>query len=246
MAKIDHESIISFCLFGDNPLYLEGAMQNISLAHEIYPGWRTVFYVSDKIPADFLEELKAAASEVHCVQDVFTSEREQLICGMYWRLYALELTNMTRIIFRDCDSRLSRREAVAVEEWSRSGKSFHFMYDHPYHGVPILGGMWGYAGAPILNIRSAIENFHLSTSPDTPYYDRCDQSFLRDFFWTRLKNTSDYLAHGELSFCEYHRSEGITVHPFPVIPEGAGAWSSNRFVGQTIPVPGARPKASKT
>jgi hypothetical protein len=245
MKKDGAKDIISFCLFGDNPLYLEGAMQNISLAQEIYPGWHTVFYVSDKIPVGFLKELRASASEVHCVRDVFTSEREQLICGMYWRLYALELTNVARIIFRDCDSRLSRREAVAVEEWKRSCKPFHFMYDHPYHSVPILGGMWGYAGAPVLNIRSAIESFHLSAAPDASYYSRCDQSFLHDFFWTKVKDTSDYLAHGELQFCDYHRSVGITVHPFPVIAEGSDTRPANSFVGQTIYVSGGRPKSDK-
>ena len=44
---------------------------------------------------------------------------------------------------RDLDSRISSREVAAVEEWLRSDKDFHFMRDHPEHGVGILGSGWG-------------------------------------------------------------------------------------------------------
>ena len=44
---------------------------------------------------------------------------------------------------RDLDSRFSDRELAAVNEWFKSGKAFHFMRDHPYHGTTILGSGWG-------------------------------------------------------------------------------------------------------
>ena len=46
-------------------------------------------------------------------------------------------------ISRDLDSHLNRREVAAVEEWTESGKAFHFMRDHPHHTPTILGGAWG-------------------------------------------------------------------------------------------------------
>ena len=45
---------------------------------------------------------------------------------------------------RDLDSRLSLREFSAVNEWLlHSAKPFHIMRDHFYHSQPIVGGMWG-------------------------------------------------------------------------------------------------------
>jgi len=41
---------------------------------------------------------------------------------------------------RDLDSRVNSREAAAVKEWLNSeDKAFHFMRDHPAHGIEILG-----------------------------------------------------------------------------------------------------------
>ena len=41
---------------------------------------------------------------------------------------------------RDLDSAPTQREADAVEEWLRSGKTLHVMRDHPSHTFPMLGG----------------------------------------------------------------------------------------------------------
>ena len=46
-------------------------------------------------------------------------------------------------LFRDLDSRPSRREMEAVEEWMLSKHVVHVMRDHPGHDMPILAGMWG-------------------------------------------------------------------------------------------------------
>ena len=44
---------------------------------------------------------------------------------------------------RDLDSRFSKREAAAVEEWLQSGRAIHSMRDHPAHTTPLLGAAWG-------------------------------------------------------------------------------------------------------
>ena len=41
---------------------------------------------------------------------------------------------------RDLDSAPTQREADAVQEWLRSGKTLHVMRDHPSHTFPMLGG----------------------------------------------------------------------------------------------------------
>ena len=44
---------------------------------------------------------------------------------------------------RDLDSRFSAREAEAVAEFMDSALPLHSMRDHPSHGVPMLGALWG-------------------------------------------------------------------------------------------------------
>jgi hypothetical protein len=63
--------------------------------------------------------------------------------GMFWRFEIL-CDDIECVIFRDTDSRLNMREKNAVDEWLLSDKTFHIMRDHPFHGFPILGGMWGF------------------------------------------------------------------------------------------------------
>ena len=58
---------------------------------------------------------------------------------------------------RDLDSRFSKREAAAVGEWLQSSAAIHVMRDHPQHGAPLLGGLWG-ARVTDKNIRLKVEN----------------------------------------------------------------------------------------
>jgi len=41
--------LISFCLWGDNPKYTEGAIKNAELAKEIFPEWTCRFYVGQSV-----------------------------------------------------------------------------------------------------------------------------------------------------------------------------------------------------
>ena len=49
------------------------------------------------------------------------------------------------MLSRDLDSRPTRREVAAVEEWLDSSKAVHIMRDHPSHKAAIMAGMWGAA-----------------------------------------------------------------------------------------------------
>ncbi len=71
---------------------------------------------------------------------------------MFWRYFAGMLPQAEVAIFRDTDSILSLREATSVASWLDSGKSLHVIRDHPWHTMPIMGGMWGLRGKE--NLRS--------------------------------------------------------------------------------------------
>ncbi len=114
------------------------------------------------------------------------------------------------MLSRDCDSRLNKREAAAVAQWLVSPAMFHILRDHPYHGSPIMGGMWG-AKAPLL--RDMVE---LIKQYSKGNFWQVDQDFLRDAIYPMVKDVS--LIHDE--FFDYS--------PFPVRRRGL------EFVGQVF------------
>lgn len=130
--------LITFSLWGDSPKYCIGALKNAELAKTIYPGWTCRFYLGTSVPRDIVHKL-AAMDNTHVVRMDQAGDWR----GMFWRFAAAGSLNAEAMISRDCDSRLSKREKAAVDEWLTSPKTFHIMRDHPWHGSPILGGMWG-------------------------------------------------------------------------------------------------------
>ena len=50
------KKIISFSLWGDNPKYTNGAIENADLALEVYPNWICRFYVGTSTPKEIVEE----------------------------------------------------------------------------------------------------------------------------------------------------------------------------------------------
>ena len=50
--------LITFSLFGDNPLYCVGAVENARLAKEIYPDWKARFYVAQDVPSNYIDDIK--------------------------------------------------------------------------------------------------------------------------------------------------------------------------------------------
>lgn len=130
--------IISFSLWGNNPKYTVGAIKNAELANKIYPGWTCRFYIGSDVPIQIVDELKSISNT-----EIILKIDNNNWTGMFWRFDTLCDKNIECSIFRDTDSRLSFRERYAVDDWLSSNKTFHIMRDHPFHGFPILGGMWG-------------------------------------------------------------------------------------------------------
>jgi hypothetical protein len=167
--------IISFSLWGDNPKYCVGAIKNAELAKNIYPDWITRFYIGKSTPSHYVLSLK----QLDNVEIIEMSEQGDWT-GMFWRFYAADGDDV--VISRDTDSRLSFREKDAVDEWLNSDKDFHIMRDHPYHGTPILGGMWGCRNGILKGINTLINNYVKGN------YWQVDQNFLKEIIYPIVKN----------------------------------------------------------
>ena len=164
---------LSFSLWGDKPIYNVGAIRNAELWKLIYPDWQMVLYYDNSVPVKTIEKLNSLGVE--------TINNDCNIYGCFWRFLISDKSDCDYAVFRDCDSRISIREKMAVDEWINENKSIHIMRDHPAHIIPagndkigILAGMWGIKGR-IIPIREMITKFLVGK---TNVYG-IDQTFLK-------------------------------------------------------------------
>lgn len=206
------KKIISFSLWGNNFRYLGGAIQNVQLAKIFYPDWICRFYIGSSTNFGFVDKL----SKYDNVEIVEMPESGGWDCSTLWRFYPAAEEDVQFLISRDADSRLGKREKMAVDEWIKSNSDFHIMRDHPFHAVPICAGMWGAKGASIKDIKSMIEEFK-KTKKDISNQIYTDQIFLAEVVYPAIKDKA--LVHDE--FFENKN-----------FPKSSGDRDERHFVGQ--------------
>jgi hypothetical protein len=199
------KKIISFSLWGTNPVYNNGAVKNAELAKIIYPDWVCRFYYGESTPKETIETL-TTFDNVELVKMGVEGDWT----GMFWRFYPSSENDVDVVIVRDCDSRLNQREKDAVDEWLKSDKGFHIMRDHPAHGTEILGGMWGSKKGVVNNMKELIDEYMKGD------FWQVDQNFLREKIYPSVKDNS--MVHDE--YFEHN--------PFPTVRE------YKQFVGQAF------------
>ena len=197
--------IIAFSLWGDNPIYTEGAIKNADLASNYFPEWICRYYIGRSVPPTVVKTLE---EKTNC--QVIKMEEEGDWTGMFWRFYPGGEDDVDIMISRDCDSRLSYREMLAVNEWVESDSAFHIMRDHPYHTAPILGGMWGCKKGILINIKDHIQKYVKGD------FWQVDQDFLKEIIYPIVQGNS--LVHDEF----------FEKKPFP------SPRSQRYFVGQAF------------
>lgn len=206
--------VISFSLWGSNPVYTVGAIRNAELAKELFPDWKCIFYCFNSVPQEIVEKLKAMDNTIVRFVDSDGDNR-----GMFNRFLPAGEEGIEYYISRDTDSRLSTREKIAVNAWILSGKDFHIMRDHPYHGTAIMGGMWGIKGGLIKGIEQKIQVFKATSDKGQ------DQTFLAKVIYPYIQNEQlSYLVHDPF----------FENKPFPLECkrglENNGVW----FIGQVF------------
>jgi hypothetical protein len=133
---------------------------------------------------------------------------------------------------RDLDSALTPRERAAVDVWLASNKSFHSMRDHPMHGVPMLGGMWGFRPSLDRTISRLIHDKIHDQGLVKRYGGRGDQSFLSQQIWPHAK--SNAIVHDSF-LCK----DGYGQKPEPFPTQRPSANETNCFIGCVRPCCGS-------
>ena len=171
--------VISFSLYGKNPMYSRGAIANVRQARRAYPGWVCRFYVADDVQEIIVARLRADGAEVINMGPRLLHEASM------WRFFAAADPEVDIAIVRDTDSRFTKSELLMVNEWLASGKKFHVMRYNDLAGYPIMAGLWGVRGA-IPEVKVSLENQLRAPNSDMRKWG-ADQRFLHSNLYPLMK-----------------------------------------------------------
>ena len=203
------KNVVAYSLWGDKPIYWIGALRNIELVSKYLPGWICRFYIDKTCNKELIDSIKGDNVEVILMdRDTYSyvniSERFNHP-GLFWRFLPLVDDDINILLSRDCDSRISKREINAINEWLSSDKDFHIMRDHPHHQVPILAGMWGCRNKILKNINDLLKMW--SVHRNKGIYNAEDQDFLGQIVYPIVKNKA-------MEHSEFNISYGCEIKPF--------------------------------
>jgi hypothetical protein len=176
------KKIISFSLFGNHDIYCIGAIENAKLCSKIYDGWIARFYVDTEVPQNIVDELKQYGCEV------IVNEKLGTYDGLFWRFKPLYDDDVSVWISRDCDSRISYREKVCVDEWLASGNPVHIIRDSINHSYEIMAGMFG-INNDIFKQKYQLPNLIVENSNNLTD----DQTILFQRLWPMIEG--DHMCH---------------------------------------------------
>lgn len=162
-----NKKIISYSLFGDDSLYLDGMIENVLLRPQIYPDWRIRIYIAEDCPA--IPVLNTMDCELVLMPPFIGIDRQDKNwtwkiehTAMFWRYFVIdELELGDCVILRDADSRLSHREANVVNHWLTTSYAVCRIAENEAHfrNGFMMTGMAGFKGGFLTGIRESIEEW---------------------------------------------------------------------------------------
>jgi hypothetical protein len=179
------KQVISYSLYGKDLRFMVGAIKNAQLAQVFFPGFTVRFYVGASVPT----WVRTTLDLFHNVEQVQVDLPENSLSRM-WRFQAICDPTVDVVLSRDCDARLSLREAEAHQEFLDSGFGFHIIRDHPTgHGYLISAGMFA--------CRTKDLHFFQKIWDETPLRDTYmqDQEFMAHQIYPHV--ASNCLIHDE-------------------------------------------------
>jgi len=194
--------VFSFTLYGSNPKYTFGMIENVKLINEKFSEWHIYIYYNN-VPIHILSQL-TSLKNVMLIQTEFYDIRARLE-----RYYAIDNDDVDVMVVRDADSRIHTRDEWCIREFIKSDKSIHIVRDHPHHGWKMLSGLWGIKqGCLPFKIRDSIITY-FQTHPITWCID---MEYLSDTIYPMLAKSS--IVHGLFSFS---KDETNVTIPFPIV-----------------------------
>lgn len=200
IAYYQKKKVITYCLWGNNRKYTIGAIKNAVQAQKYYPDFECWFYVHEPSVPSYI--IKTLQNMSNC-RVILRGGEIKPNYFMSWRFEPQDDPSVELFVSRDTDSRLLKREVLAVGEWVNSDKLLHIMRDSPCHYPTVLGGMFGLRKIPGFNMIQSI-NEYFSKHPTND-----DQMFLKKVVYPLVKHSA--MIHDEIK-----KYEGKKCRNFPV------------------------------
>jgi hypothetical protein len=211
------EKVISFSLYGNLPIYTNGAINNAKLIPIIYGNdWKIRFYIKDVIK-ETIDLLK----ELNC--EIIDMNNSNIKNGMMYRFTAVKKDNI--VLIRDCDSIITYREKMMVDQFINSKKRMHIIRDHPNHKAHIMGGIYGFNNSKI-DMEDLINQTDLKNNSNY----MIDQLFLAKLIYPMYKE--DMLIHD--NFNNFYRERNELVLKWPRQINHIGQRITNEIGEDTI------------
>ena len=205
--------VISFSLFGKNPIYYRGllgfieSLKTLKRVNNITdPVWGLDSFTlrvyvpkgKDRVIQGELDQLQIdALLEAGCeIAYVDNGLKKAGKDATFWRFMIasepMPEGQKIRYLPRDADTTMTAPEAFAIGEWMASGLRYHRSHLNPVCMGPLTANLWGgsHTGAgDFADLKNAISYF--------PYRMRYgdDEQFLRDAVWPKIKASGSVLTH---------------------------------------------------
>ncbi|CAF0972490.1 unnamed protein product [Adineta steineri] len=207
------QRIIALSIFGpkENQMFVDEKFSEMILplideAKLLFPSW-TIRLYADKFSINrlHLQNLTRQATNIDiCNVDELPiiGNVADYLPGKLWRFLPALDPMVDFISSRDLDSPLTQREQVVVEQFIDSSYLFLSLRDHPFHNIPILGGLWTSALYRDRLLFLRLFSILLDKNQVQRYSLINDQKLLCDLVWPKVRDQS-------LVFDSY------TCHMFP-------------------------------
>lgn len=214
-GSITKNVVFSFSLWGTNPKYTEGMIQNARQIEQQFPTARVWVYMAEDVPTG----IKARLTECSNVA-IVPIKRQEGALSMFDRFTAIDDSDCDIMFVRDADSRVHDRDAACVYDFLASDKALHVIRDHYHHKSRIMGGMWGFRKQKDMpSLKSLIEKWRATNPYRIDYY--CDQHFLNEVVYPM--HNKNMMVHDRNNTVE---GEDKTPFAVPIVDD--------LFVGQVF------------
>jgi len=191
------KKVFTFNLWGNETTYLIGAIKNAQFIQSNFPDFESWFYIHElTVPGQIVKNL----GNISNVKIILKTGDLNTSKPMMWRFEAIDDPEVEIMLSRDTDTRIWKREILAIKEWLDSNKLFHIMRDHPHHGNKINGGMFGTKKIP------SIPSWKKLMKEFVQFGNRqYDQKFLEDYIYPYIVN--DSIIHASFYKWETHAKD---------------------------------------
>ena len=187
------KKVVSFCLYGKEPKYTKGMIENIQLIQKHLSDYEVWVYMGCDVKKSVKDEIKRYKN-VRVFETRMTGPL--LMC---YRLFAIDYPSVSIAFSRDADSRVTERDVHCMREFELSDKSFHVIRDHIWHKCRILIGMCGMKSTLKKVLKHGIQGLYnqfRSSFQDKKLEYGSDTIFGEEYLYPKIKD--DILVHSSM------------------------------------------------